>query len=201
MAKNAKELAEERLARIEAAIDLREPDRVPVWGFAGDMVAKYSGITMYEMCYDNEKAMKANEKFMRDFPFDTTMAGIAGLDGRVFSVAFVEFPDISPVAAFVTGPIHDILGDKYCRFPGRETSENATPQFFGGTFMEPDEYDQLIEDPVKFIAETVLPRACTNLATPRRAMATWVRLGMEFGRSGVSGFSDGMGICTAGSYR
>ena len=50
--------------------------------------------------------------------------------------------------------------------------------------MEPEEYDQLIEEPVKFIAETVLPRACKNLETPRQAMATWVRLGMEFARSG-----------------
>lgn len=48
--------------------------------------------------------------------------------------------------------------------------------------MPPEEYDQLIEDPVKFFAEIILPRTCTNLETPRKAMAAWVRLGMEYER-------------------
>ena len=184
MSKSAQELAKERLARIEAAINLEVPDRVPVWGFGGDIVPTYSGFTNYDMCFDEEKILKASEKFMRDFPFDSTMAGITGLDGRVFSMAFAEYDDLSPNMTFITGPIHDILGDKYTRFPGREIDKTAPAQFVGGTFMEPDEYDQLIEDPVKFIAETVLPRACRNLETPRQAMATWVRLGMEIARSG-----------------
>lgn len=77
------------------------------------------------------------------------------------------------------GTIHDILGDKCTRYPGREIDENCSPQFIGGTFMAPEEYDQLIEDPVKFIAETVLPRICHNLETPRKAMAAMVRLGLE----------------------
>lgn len=184
MAKSAQELAKERLARIEAAMNLEEPDRVPLWGFGGDIVPAYSGITNYDMCYEDEKALKASEKFMRDFPFDSTMAGITGLDGRVFCMAFAEYDDLSPLMTFITGPIHDILGDKYTRFPGRETDKTAPAQFVGGTFMQPDEYDQLIENPVKFMAETVLPRACKNLETPRKAMATWVRLGMEIARSG-----------------
>jgi len=184
VAKSAQELAKERLARIEAAMNLEEPDRVPLWGFGGDIVPAYSGITNYDMCYEDEKALKASEKFMRDFPFDSTMAGITGLDGRVFCMAFAEYDDLSPLMTFITGPIHDILGDKYTRFPGRETDKTAPAQFVGGTFMQPDEYDQLIENPVKFMAETVLPRACKNLETPRKAMATWVRLGMEIARSG-----------------
>lgn len=186
MAKTAQELANERLARIEAAFNLGEPDRVPLWGIGGDVIPKYAGVTHYDMCYDNEKSLAANEKFMRDFPFDSTMGGLAGLDGRVFCMAFAEFPDLSPIVTFITGPVHDILGDRYTKFPGREIDKNATPQFVGGTFMEPEEYDALIEDPVKFIAETVLPRACKNLETPRLAMATWVRLGMELARSAAS---------------
>ena len=179
MAKSPEELAKERLARIEAAINLQEPDKVPLWGVGGDIVAAYAGITQHEFCYDYDKAIKAIEKFMRDFPFDTSMAGLMGLEGRIFCVAFSEFPDISPALSLITGPMHDVLGDKYYRYPGREIDENATPQFIGGTFMEPDEYDDLIEDPVGFVAETILPRTCANLDTPRKAMATWVRLGME----------------------
>lgn len=137
------------------------------------------------MQYDDEKAIKATENYGRDFPFDTLGSGASGLDGRVFCIAFAEFDDISPPMTFITGPLHDILGDRYTRFPGRETDINTPPQFIGGTFMEPDEYDKLIEDPVKFIAETIMPRVCKNLETPRQAMATWVRVGRELQRSAI----------------
>ncbi|MCG0276810.1 MAG: hypothetical protein L5655_11785 [Thermosediminibacteraceae bacterium] len=184
---NAKELAEQRYKRIMAAINLEEPDRVPLSGVGGDIIPAYSGISMYEYCYDSDKALKAMEKFLRDFPCDWGFAaGVSGLDGRVFNVAFSEFPDISINLTFITGPMHDILGDKYYRYPGREISTDSSPQFIGGTFMDADEYDKLIEDPVKFIAETVLPRACRNLETPRQAMATMVRLGGEIARANAN---------------
>jgi len=186
--KSPQELAKERLTRIEAAINLQVPDRVPLFGFGGEIVAEYSGVTQYDMCYEPEKAVMATENYARDFQFDTMGgAGAGGLDGRVFCMAFADTPEISAALTFITGPLHDIYGDKYTRFPGRETDVTATPQFIGGTFMEPDEYDQLIEDPVKFIAETVLPRACRNLETPRQAMATWVRVGRELQRSAANG--------------
>lgn len=206
--KSAKELAKERLTRIEAAINLEEPDRVPLRGIGGDIVPAYYGITQAEYCFDYEKAIKAVEKYLKDFPFDWPTAGISGLDGRIFSMAFSEFPDIAPSTTFITGPIHDVLGDKYYRYPGRETDEDCSPQFIGGTFMEADEYDKLIKDPVRFIAETVLPRACRNLATPRQAMGTMVRLGMEFNRFSSAAREIGMisaqlgypSIPTGGAY-
>ena len=42
--KSPEELAKERLARIEAAINLQEPDKVPLWG-----VGRYSSC----LCGDN----------------------------------------------------------------------------------------------------------------------------------------------------
>jgi len=182
VAKSAQELAKERLARIEAAINLQEPDRVPLSGIGGDIIPAYAGITQQEYCYDYDKAIKAIEKYLKDFPFDWPSAMIPGLAGRIFSVAFSEFQETAPFVTSITGPMHNVLGDKYYRFPGNEIDENCSPQFIGGTFMEPDEYDLLIENPVKFIAETVLPRVCQNLAHPRQAMNTWVKLGMEFNR-------------------
>jgi uroporphyrinogen-III decarboxylase len=190
--KSAQELANERLARIEAAMNLQEPDRVPLRGIGGDIIPAYAGITQQEFCYDYDKGIKAVEKFLKDFPFDWPSGSIPGLDGRVFSVAFANSPEVAPSTTFISGPMHDVLGDKYYRFPGNEIDVNATPQFIGGTFMDPEEYDELIEDPVKFVTEKVLPRACDNLATPRQAMATWVRLGMEFGRFAAAGRQIGM---------
>lgn len=187
MTKNAQELAKERLARIEAAINLEEPDRVPLCGIGGDIIPAYAGMTQHEFAYDYEKAAQAIEKYLRDFPCDWASASISGLDGRVFSMAFSESDAVAPITTFITGSMHDALGDKYYRYPGKEISEDSTPQFVGGTFMEADEYDQLIEDPVKFIAETVLPRACVNLSEPRQAMSTWVKFGMEFSRFSSAG--------------
>ncbi|MFY9217287.1 MAG: hypothetical protein WAO46_02885, partial [Tepidanaerobacteraceae bacterium] len=93
MTKSAQELANERLARIEAAMNLQEPDRVPLRGIGGDIIPAYAGITQQEFCYDYDKGIKAVEKFLKDFPFDWPSGSIPGLDGRVFSVAFANSPE------------------------------------------------------------------------------------------------------------
>lgn len=176
---SVQEFAKERLARVEAAINIKEPDRVPFSGLGGDIIPVYAGITHHEFCYDYEKTRRALAKFNKDFPCDWTFAaGFTGVGVPPLTYAFAEYPDLSTVFGMF-GTIHDILNDKCTRYPGRELEENCSPQFVGGTFMEPDEYDELIKDAVGFIAETVLPRICRNLETPIKAMATWVRMGME----------------------
>lgn len=187
MNKNPQELAQERLDRQLAAINMEEPDRVPVWGIGGDIVPAYSGITQAEFAHDYDKALEAIKKYNADFQFDAPAGAIPGLDGRVFNVAFANYDDISPRVTFITGPMHKALGDKYYKYPGNEVGENSTPQFIGGSFMEAEEYDEFIEDPIKFIAEKVLPRAIPNLDTPEKAMATWAKFGVEVERFGNAG--------------
>ncbi|MDI6895577.1 MAG: uroporphyrinogen decarboxylase family protein [Bacillota bacterium] len=187
--KTASELSKERLERIERVIELKEPDRVPLAGVMGDMVPAYSGITQHEYCYDYEKSREATVKFLQDFPCDMSFAGITGVGELPLSIAFSDYPDISPSISFVSGPLHDVLGDKYARFPGRELAEDSSPQFIGGEWMQPGEYEDLIEDPVRFVAETVLPRVCRNLEKPgsRQTMATMARLGMELSKLAAFG--------------
>jgi hypothetical protein len=48
------------------------------------------------------------------------------------------------------GIIHDIIGDRYGRFPGRELSDDSPFQFIGSEYMKAEEYDQLIRDPIEF---------------------------------------------------
>lgn len=127
--KSPQELAKERLARIEAAINLQEPDRVPIWGFGGDKVAAYAGITQYDMYYDTEKAIMAMEKFGRDFPFDTFRGGVLGLGAFPYSVALTGYDDVAMAISFIKGPLHDIIREKFNKFPGREVGVNATAQF------------------------------------------------------------------------
>ncbi len=187
MSKTPQELAKERLERQLACFRLEEPDKVPLWGIGGDVIPAYSGITQKDMAYDYPKAIEAIIKYNTDFQFDSPSGMISGLDGRVFNVAFSDYDDLSPRVTFITGPMHDAIGDRYYKFPGNEVSENATPQFVGSSFMEPDEYDALIKDPVDFIANTILPRACRNLSTPKDAMAAWTRFGVEVERFGNAG--------------
>lgn len=184
MADSISEIAKERWARIEAAMNLEIPDRVPCWGLGGDIIASYSGINQYEFAYDAEKSLKAIEKFINDFPFDEmSIAGPAGLDGRGVAMAFVNHPDVFTRIIIINSLVHDALRGKCFNFPGREIGEDSTPQFVGGHFMEDDEYDQLAENPIKFISETIFPRLSPNLETPEQAMATWVRVGVASERS------------------
>jgi uroporphyrinogen-III decarboxylase len=86
----------------------------------------------------------------------------------------------------VNGPIHDILGVRYARFPGRELSEDTPFQFIGQEFMKPEEYDELTADPTRFIVAKILPRSCRSLEEPGspRAMAALIKWGEEIRRSG-----------------
>ncbi|HZK25727.1 MAG TPA: uroporphyrinogen decarboxylase family protein [Oscillospiraceae bacterium] len=180
----AKKLAQERDARMKAAIALKEPDWVPFMGLGGDVVAAYAGFTSYEFNFDYEKAHQATIKYLKDFPSDRAMAGMSSLGNLVMTLGFLDFPDLANSFFMVNGPMNDILKVKYCRFPGRELPENSSPQFIGGTYMQPEEYDELIADPVKFSYEKILPRTITTLqelGSPT-ALAAMARFGLEIAK-------------------
>jgi hypothetical protein len=201
MSKTPQELAKERIDRQMAAINLEIPDRVPtgaiLFALGGDVVAEYSGLTQEEFSNDYDKALLAIEKYITDFPFDVPGASIMGLDGQVFGLA-ITGSDISPKVPLISGPMQKVLGAKYYRFPGTEIGESSVPQFTDGSFMEPDEYDLLAEDPEKFIAETVIPRVIDGLDTPKGAMETWTRFGVEVERLANANMKMGMMVAKHG---
>jgi hypothetical protein len=173
-------LAEERAARMQAAIELKEPDRVPFLGLGGDVIAAYAGITAHEYEFDYEKNRAAVIKWLKDFPADSATGGLGGLDNLTMSVAFVDFPDLANQFFMVNGPMNDVLDMKFARFPGRQLDANSSRQFIGGKNMEAEEYDELIADPVKFSYEKILPRISNNLkdlGSPT-SLAAMARLGM-----------------------
>ena len=153
----------------------------------GYFTAKYYGITNHEFLYDYEKAAKAIIKTSIDFQYDTG-AGMAMLGALPYTLAFLnEYDGLVP--GWVNGPIHDILGVKYARFPGRELAVDAPFQFIGEEYMKVTEYDDLIADPQKFIAEKLLPRSLRNLENPHSAkgMATMFKWGEEYRRYADAG--------------
>ena len=66
MDKTPKELYEERLKRVEDAIHLRVPDKVPTVIHCGYMGAKYVGMTCEEAHYDGERALAGTKKIIQD---------------------------------------------------------------------------------------------------------------------------------------
>jgi uroporphyrinogen-III decarboxylase len=178
----------EKTERFLRAAQLKVPDRVPVAGVGGDFLCRYTGITWYDMSYNLEKIPGAVLKFVHDFPSDWSIIFAPMLlEGFVFALAFADYPDFSNTIRFLCGPVHDILKDKWSQWPGREIKEDMHPQFRGGEFMKPEEYGKFIEDPVEFIHDTILPRACPGLGEPgsSRWNAAWIRVGMTMQKIGA----------------
>ncbi|MEM2424752.1 MAG: uroporphyrinogen decarboxylase family protein [Candidatus Bathyarchaeia archaeon] len=176
------DLIKQRWQRIETAVNLEEPDRVPLdlrldYGFK----AKWYGVTPYEFFFDLNKARQAIVKTAVDFPTDFPPAPFIGA-GSLLGFVFRNHPELSRLTGTITGPMHDILRDKYTRWPGREISPNAGSfQFVGGEFLKAEEYDAFIEDPSKFMVEVVIPRAHQSLEKPGsvEAMTTLIKVGVE----------------------
>ncbi len=183
---SAEELMKERLERIETVLKGKEPDRVPVTGATTVWHGRYAGYTAKEVLFDYEKSKDAALKVARDFDFDT-FTPIIGLEGMIYTVAFLNQPEISSAARFILGPAHLVLQDVYSRWPGYELDENAHPQFIGKEIMKVDEYDQLIENPLEFINKVVMPRINKKLADVGSAEynAALTKYGLELARFGA----------------
>jgi len=169
-------VAKEKSERLLRALELKSPDRVPVGGLGGDIIPYYGGITWYDLSYnyeDGERVLQGVLKFAtmipQDFPF---ISAPYGIQGSIIAVAFSDNPiflkSTLPYMGpdLIRGPVHDVLQDKWTKWPGRELGVDYHPQFIGGEFMKPEEYKYLIEDPVEFINSTIIPRACPGLGKP-----------------------------------
>ena len=138
MAKTPEELYQERVKRVEDAVQLKVPDRVPVAPIFGYFYAKYAGITPEEAHYDYDKWSMAVKKTVMDFQ-----------------------PDLAanPRHILLTpGPLLEIVDFKQIKWPGHGVSANHSFQFVEGEYMKAEEYDAFLEDPSDFLIRTYLPR-------------------------------------------
>lgn len=183
-------VAKERYERFWKAVELKEPDRVPLIIFTSSnhLLAKYYKLS--EIYFNYDILIKATVKAANDFPVDLFLSSV-GVNGSIFGIVLSNDPEaFTPfvyIVVHLTGPMHDVLGDKYTKWPGRELRENVPFQFIGGEFMKPDEYDELINNPADFIADKILPRVCTNLGKPGtpRYVNALIRLGIEAKRAQI----------------
>ena len=181
------ELFKQRRERMRRAIDLKEPDRVPLIESHGYFAARNAGITSQEFLFDYAKAGAASVKAAVDYGYDTA-SGMNSLGALPLTLAFVgEGDGIMP--GWINGPVHDILGCRYARFPGRELPIDSPFQFIGEEYMKAEEYPALIDDPKKYIAEVLLSRSMRALEKPgsAHAMAALHRWGIECRRGAEAG--------------
>lgn len=182
--KSIEEIRRERAERFKVvAIDIGRPDRVLYWTFTSYFAARYSGITYHEFDFDYNKNLSALVRVAKDFDFDILMT-LGGGVGIIFPPIFIEEHfDLFPQMFMFFGTFHDILGDKYTKWAGRELSINTPSQiaYIDMPYMKDDEYDEFSKDPIKFMIEKLIPRAYRNLEKPAspKYYATLVRLGME----------------------
>jgi uroporphyrinogen-III decarboxylase len=125
-----------RVKRILDAVQLKKPDRVPVFPMTGFFAAYYSGLTPRDVMYDYDKLFSSFKKYVLDFQPDAHGSVTTAPPGRSF----------------------DILDYKLYAWPGHGVAPEHSYQCIEGEYMKADEYDALIDDPTYFFISTYFPR-------------------------------------------
>jgi uroporphyrinogen-III decarboxylase len=137
MNEDAAELYRQRERRINDAIALREPDRVPVMCIFGFFPARFAGITFEDAMYDYDKTMQAWVDAMVEFQPDA-------------------YEDTFP-ARFL-GRIFERLDYRQMRWPGHGVGSNLSFQYVEDEYMKASEYDTLLLDRSDFMLRKYWPR-------------------------------------------
>lgn len=154
---------EERLARYQAAIELKVPDRIPISTGSNNLAEVYAGNTKQEFIYSPNQWIESDRKFVNDFPEIDNLRS-----GRFW------------------GPLLDTTGWNMYKLSGRDIPPNVQFQFIEGERMKSDEYDLFINNPTEFIFERVLPRAF-NEFKERGSMRSY----MAFLKGGIAAMMQG----------
>ncbi|MFP3975822.1 MAG: uroporphyrinogen decarboxylase family protein [Dehalococcoidia bacterium] len=132
----AEKAYKERVTRFKDAIQLKEPDRVPINPVLGFFPAIYAGMTPQEVMYDYDKLYMASKKYVLEFEPDV-QGGIGGP---------------------TPGKVYDILDYKLYAWPGHGVSPKHGYQCIEREYMAAEEYDDLIQDPSYYFTSTYFPR-------------------------------------------
>ena len=142
MKEDAQELYRQREKRVNDAISLRVPDRVPLEVMFSFFPARYAGFSIQEVMYDPEKLLESQLKTTLEFKPD--------MDQNPFGNRFL-------------GPILEALDFKQLKWPGHGMTTDHTYQFVEGEYMAADEYDHFLLDPSDFMMRRYWPRVCGAL--------------------------------------
>jgi len=126
----------EREHRVNEAIAMKIPDRVPVQLFVGYFAATYCGIPFSSVYYDSPKWKAANIRTITELEPDVYWAQTAAVSGEAL----------------------EILGPLQIRWPGFGVSPNVSHQVIEMEPMKAEDYEAFLSDPSDFIVRTYLPR-------------------------------------------
>ena len=156
--KTPQQLYAERSKRLDDAMHLRQPDRIPIFLMLGHLLADLGGITRLKMYEDTQAALAALKATTEQFQPD----------------AVERFPGGPGMSRF--------LGDQMTKWPGYGRGENESFQYVESEFMKAEDYDAFLEDPADWAIRKYLPRVFTNLKglemLPRLGMALLGYYGM-----------------------
>lgn len=147
MNKTPDELYKERLKRVEDAIQLKAPDRVPFFPLTHFLAAKYVGLPADEAFYHTDRWFEANKTMFLDLEPD------------------LYFP---PSTALYPGTSLDILQCTQITWPRHGSPLGSTYQFIEKEFMKADEYDAFLSDPTDYLIRIYLPRIFKSLEPLRK---------------------------------
>lgn len=158
--KTPEQLYAERAKRVDDAIHLRQPDRIPITLAFGNLLADIGSITRQELYESPDLALAALEK-----------------------AALRYQPDIaSGVYVGSSGPSR-VLGDRMTKWPGYGLGENDSFQFHEDEYMKAEDYDAFLADPADWAIRVYLPRIFSKLEglsnLPNLAMAALGTYGMS----------------------
>jgi len=137
--KTPEQLYEEREKRVRDAIELKEPDKVPLWIIPEP--GKMSGLPQSAAYYDPVAWKEAIRNATLAFEPDLAMAGFG-----------------------TSGLAWESLDVKNRLWPGGPLPPDYEYQFVEGEYMKEDEYDLFLSDPSDFVVRYYLPRIYGALA-------------------------------------
>jgi len=139
-------LYKERLQRVEDAIALKEPDKVPIAPFFSSVVQRLYGSSYKDMYYDLRKAGDAFLKFYADYP----LCDVHYCTG----------------SSFTSGRANELAGSTMIDWPGRPgtiVSDYSSHQVIEHEYLLPEEYPELLNDYTGFMIRKYIPRVYSNL--------------------------------------
>lgn len=144
MGKQEQELFEQRLNRVNTAIAMGQPDRVPVFAFFSSVIQRMYGSSYRDLYYNYDAAGEAALKFYRDHPLC----------------------DIAMGPQCVSGKANELAGSTMIDWPGRpgtKVSDYSSHQVLENEYMTAEEYPEMLDDFTGFMLRKYIPRAYKNL--------------------------------------
>jgi len=146
MPADMEQLYNERLNRYVTAMRNAKPDRVPIRPFVAEFTGTYADYNCQQLAHDYECAFAAARKCAAEFDWDAVVGNMV----------------------YVWTALTQAIGLKYYATPGIELSPDTGFQYREPSedeaFMGPDEYDELIADPTRFLFDKWLPRVSADVA-------------------------------------